>query len=123
MTKTLCILIAFAITSYGGVPSAAQNAAADHGPYPANYEVIVRRWIKQTFNDPYSLRDLTISKPAKGWRTGAPLFGEKAVNYGWEVLVTVNAKNTFGAYTGLQTYDLILRDGRVISDGSRDAVR
>lgn len=109
--------------SCAAYPSAAQNEAADHGPYPKNYEAIVHDWMKRTLFDPYSVRDLTIAKPVKGWRTGSPLFGEKSVNYGWEVLVTLNAKNQLGAYTGLQTYDLIIRDGRVQSDGARDAVR
>ena len=122
--KTLCTLIATTLLASicAAFPNAAQNEAAHHGPYP-NYESIVRDWMKRTLADPYSVRDLTIAKPVKGWRTGSPLFGEKSVNYGWEVIVTLNAKNQFGAYTGLQTYDLIIRDGKVQSDGGRDAVR
>jgi hypothetical protein len=122
--KAISVIIAtaFLAATCAALPSPQQNAAADHGPYPSNYRAIVNDWIKHTFADPYSIRDLTITKPAKGWRSGSPLFGEKSVNYGWEVLVTCNAKNQLGAYTGLLTYDLIIRDGKVASDGSRDAV-
>jgi hypothetical protein len=96
------------------MPNAAENAAADHGPYPGNYEGIVHTWISKTFFDPHSIQDLAIEKPTKGWRTGAPILGEKAAYYGWEVLVSVNGKNRFGGYTGLQKYDLIIRDGVII---------
>jgi hypothetical protein len=33
---------------------------------------------------------------------------------GWEVIFTANAKNSFGAYTGKQQIDLLVRDGQVI---------
>jgi hypothetical protein len=110
--------MALALAGCATQPNAAENAAADHGPYPGNYEAIVHTWISKTFFDPYSIRDLTIDKPFKGWRTGAPLFGEKPAYYGWEVVVTVNGKNRFGAYVGLQKYDLIIRDGKIIYQGN-----
>ena len=114
----LYIMSAALLIGCAEFPNAKQNASADHGPYPTNYEEIVHQWISKTFFDPYSIRDLAIEKPTKGWRTGAPLFGEKPVYYGWEVLVSVNGKNRFGAYVGLQKYDLIIRDGKIIYEGN-----
>ena len=73
-------------------------------------------WISKTFFDLHAIRDLQIEKPVKGWKTGAPLFGEKPVSYGWEVIVTVNGKNRFGGYVGLQKFDLMIRDGTIISE-------
>lgn len=117
--KTIWILIAVALlASCAEMPNAQQNATADHGPYPANYEQIVHAWIAETFFDPHSVQDLMIAKPFKGWRTGAPIFGEKSVYYGWEVVVRANGKNQLGGYTGLKTYDLIIRDGKIIYDGT-----
>ena len=112
--KTTIVLVSLAFASCATIPNATQNASADHGPYPANYEEIVHNYIAKTFLDPYSVRDLQIEKPAKGWITGAPLFGEPSVYYGWEVIFTVNGKNSFGGYTGLQKIDLIVRNGAVV---------
>jgi hypothetical protein len=116
--KLIIALVALAFASCATTPNATQNASADHGPYPANYETIVHAWISTTFFDPYSVRDLKIEKPFKGWRTGAPIFGEKSVYYGWEVVVKLNGKNRFGGYVGLQTYDLIIRRGKIIYAGN-----
>jgi hypothetical protein len=114
-TKRLLLTIAMlALASCASFPNAQQNASADHGPYPANYKEIVHNYIAKTFKDPYSVRDLEINKPTKGWFTGARIFGEPSAYYGWEVIFTVNAKNSFGAYTGRQQIDLLVRDGQVI---------
>lgn len=115
---TRLALVAVCLTSCAGLPDANQNASADHGPYPSNYQEIVHRWIATTFFDPHSVQDLTISKPTKGWKTGSPLFGEPSVTYGWEIIVKANGKNRFGGYTGLQTYDLIIRNGVIVYDGT-----
>jgi hypothetical protein len=110
---TLSILLAIA-ASVSAFPNAKQNEAADHGPYPKNHEEIVQKYIHENFMDPYSIRDLAIQKPTKGWVTGAWLFGEKPITYGWEIIFAVNAKNSFGAYSGLQKIDLIVRDGKIV---------
>jgi uncharacterized protein YceK len=115
-TKLFSLMIALALAGCAEMPSATKNASADHGPYPSNYEQVVHDWIAQTFFDPHSIQDLTIAQPAKGWHTGAPILGEKAVYYGWEVIVSVNGKNRLGGYTGLQKYDLLLRDGKIIRE-------
>src|SRR6266446_4212719 len=109
MTKTLTLLtLLLVLAGCASMPNAQQNASADHGPYPANYEHIVRDYIAKNFKDPYSVRDLEIKKPTKGWFTGAPIFGEPSAYYGWEVIFTVNAKNSFGAYIGRQQIDLLV---------------
>lgn len=110
----LTIIAAALLTSCASQPTAQQNATADHGPYPANYQQIVRDYIAKSFFDPYSVRDVQIQKPTKGWFTGAPMFGEPAQYYGWEIIFTANGKNRLGAYAGLQKIDLLVRDGRVI---------
>jgi hypothetical protein len=96
------------------LPNAKQNEAADHGPYPKEYEQIVQKYIHENFKDPYSIRDLSIQKPSKGWVTGAWIFGEKPITYGWEIIFAVNGKNSYGAYNGLEKIDLVVRDGKII---------
>lgn len=113
-TLPLYVMCSLLLANCATIPTPAQNAAADHGPSPSNYEEIVHTYIKRTFLDPYSVRDLQIEKPKKGWMTGAPLFGEPSAYYGWDVVFTLNGKNSFGAYTGLQTIDLLVRNGEIV---------
>jgi hypothetical protein len=116
--KTFPIIIIIALAGCAENPNPQKNAAADHGPYPEHYEAIIHEWIRTEFFDPYSIRDLEIAKPMKGWRTGAPIFGEKSIYYGWEVVVKLNGKNRMGGYVGLQTFDVLIRDGKVIWSGN-----
>jgi hypothetical protein len=113
MKIALSILLTITTPAWA-LPNAKQNEAADHGPYPKDYEAIVQNYIRTTFKDPYSIRDLSIQKPTKGWVTGAWIFGEKPITYGWEIIFAVNGKNGFGAYTGLQKIDLVVRDGKIV---------
>ncbi len=120
MKTYLLTLLALAVclTSCATVPNEAENANADHGPYPGDYEALVHTWIAKAFFDPHSIQDLHIEKPVKGWKTGAPILGEPSVTYGWEVLVDVNGKNRLGGYTGLQRYDLLIRNGAIVYEGN-----
>src|SRR5436189_52262 len=114
MIRILTLIMAtVALAGCVSVPTQ-QNASADHGPYPTNYEAIVHAYISKNFFDPDSVRDLEIQKPTKGWSTGAPILGEPSTYYGWEVIFSVNGKNQTGGYTGLQKYDLLVRDGVAI---------
>jgi len=116
MKNVVLYIMSALLIGCASFPSAQQNTAADHGPYPQNYQEIVHSWISKTFFDPYSVQDVQISSPTKGWATGAPLFGEKSVYYGWEVIVSANGKNRFGAYVGIQKFDLLIRNGLIIRE-------
>ena len=109
----------------GSVVSLAALAAAlllggcavkpDHaqiGPYPAEYRDLVKGHIDRTFFDPYTMRNVSISYPSQGH-----LFFRQ----GWLVCVEANAKNRFGAYTGLKRQVYLINEDRVINsmDGSR----
>jgi hypothetical protein len=37
-----------------------------------------------------------------------------AAKYGWRSCVTFNSKNSFGAYTGLETYSTVIIDGYAV---------
>jgi hypothetical protein len=93
-------------------PKPAEVAAADYGAYPSNYNEIVHAWIKKSFLDPYSVRDLKIGVPEKYWVQDPPLLGGKR-HFGYMVAVALNGKNSFGAYVGIHGYRVLIRDGRV----------
>ena len=126
-TKLISILIVLLLISgCATMPTMleAEEATADYGQYPSNYEEIVHDWINKVFFDPQSVRDLTISKPVKSWiQEPAPLelciqntsFIELGkVYYGYFVNVTCNAKNRMGGYVGRKTTGLLIRNGIII---------
>lgn len=92
--------------------SACVGSSDDLGPYPTNYEQIVKDYLHENLKDPYSVRDLAITAPvqASAW-TGLLYSGEL---FAWKTCVTYNAKNSFGAYIGLNSYGYYIRDGEVV---------
>lgn len=91
------------------------------GPYPDNYKEIVSAFVKKTHYDPYSLRDVAISKPTPG------VF---FVNQGYYVCFQCNAKNRMGGYVGISRNAYLINSSGVIlafenamrcNDGQPDA--
>jgi hypothetical protein len=102
--------IIFILTACVGLPSNEEAALADYGVYPNNYEEIVKNYYYTALKDPDSARFKNISIPKKYW-LGDRFTGAK---FGYLVAVTINAKNSYGAYTGYETHALLLRNGNVI---------
>jgi len=80
-----------------------------YGPYPTNYKEIVMRWLDTQLIDSGSARIEWNGdpKPSNLGTPDKPLFGY-LVNF------KVNARNRFGAYTGMQSHGALIRDGQVI---------
>jgi hypothetical protein len=93
-----------------------QAQTADCGPYPQNYQELTKQYITANLKDPSSAKYRLKEKPRKTYfedtlrgklSTGETIFC-------WIVHVDVNAKNSFGAYAGFQTWQFYIRDGRII---------
>lgn len=89
----------------------ATPTASESGPYPTAYRAIAKNYVRQTFFDPYSIRDAEISQPKPG-QMAIP--GIIKVETGWIVCVRANAKNRMGAYTGIRDTVMVIRDGQVL---------
>ena len=94
-------------------PSAEQLRLADCGAPPKDPRSIVMGYIKANFKDPYSIQDLQIGVPFRTSETAPPLLGGKTV-YGYKIPFSVNAKNSYGAYNGVQQYVLFTYNGKII---------
>lgn len=81
----------------------------DHGKYPSRYAALVRKWFTGTLKDPYSAKYGRISKPRKEHAIEA---GEGI--FGWSVCATVNAKNSFGAYTGNAVFWFLIVNNEIV---------
>lgn len=83
---------------------------ADYGAYPNNYKEIVRNHYEKVAKDPDSIKYKEITKPKKYANNVKGTFD-------YLVCVTMNAKNSYGAYTGYSTDRFHIRDGQVVSFG------
>ena len=79
------------------------------GPYPTNYKEIVTNWLKTQLIDAESARIEWNGDPKP-----ADLGTEGEHLYGYLVNFKVNARNRFGAYTGMQSHGVLIGNGEVI---------
>lgn len=78
---------------------------------PSNYRAQTVTYLRRTLKDPYSVRDAEITDPTVifvGLVNGTSAPG---------VCVRMNAKNSFGAYIGLQTMAVAFKNGSVMGAG------
>ena len=90
----------------------------DYGSYPRNHEQLIKRHLAQTLIDPNSVMLDGISRPRKFVRFergSHPIETNTPINTiaGYIVCARVNAKNSYGGYTGWQLHPYLIRDGRI----------
>lgn len=84
-------------------------ANADFGQYPVAYEELIKEWAASNLKDPESARFGAITKPRKEW-----VVANLAPVYGFSVCADINAKNSYGGYTGSQTFWFFIRDNKIV---------
>ncbi len=89
-------------------PTPEQLARADYGEYPTNYERIVKEFMVECLKDPDSAQ-YKFKAPYKGYVCKPPIQGGGVDKFGWLVDVQVNAKNSYGGYTGYKRYLFIFK--------------
>jgi hypothetical protein len=92
------------------LPTQEEVAGWDFGPHPADYERVVKDFYQRNLKDPDSAKYQNISFPTRYWL--ANRLGER--KFGYLVCVALNAKNSYGAYTGYATDALFIRYGQVV---------
>lgn len=86
-------------------PGQLATTGTEHvGPYPENWEYLVRDYIKANFADPYSIRDAMAAPPYRN----SKLFYDT-----WTVCVRLNAKNQMGGYSGLTYYSFGIKNNAI----------
>lgn len=97
----------------GGVAAQAQQGSpadqALYGPYPNNYKDIVMKWLSERLVDVGTAR---IEWQGDPQATDLGKNGEHL--YGYLVQFRVNARNSFGTYTGMQQHAALIKNGEVI---------
>ena len=117
--KNLTLLIAIlSVYVIVGCASTSTQATVDHGPSPVDYENAIMNYLDRNLKDPDSLKDFAIlTVPRKGFLNyGAFQTGPTGKNFSnamWYVCIEYRAKNSYGAYAGLQQEALFFYDNRV----------
>ncbi len=107
--RLLGIVMALLLTGCGGIPADKEVSVVEYGPYPDNYEEIIKNFHLKVLKDPSSAQYQFFSPPTPYKFTN--LRGSYA---GYCVRVTYNAKNAFGAYTGFVTEGAIINYQAVV---------
>lgn len=83
---------------------------------PQNYEQTIRNHLNENLNDPYTVRELEIRQAVRmNLEYDIPhkfLYEGQVI---WFSIVSYNAKNSFGAYTGKKFYTYIFRGDDIVS--------
>ncbi len=105
-----CVLLGGCVTG----PSAEQLANADYGEPISEQEARAKaeRWVRSILKDPESAR-FQWDRFGQGWVSNGLLNGG-GYTYGYLLLGRVNARNSFGGYTGDRNYKFIFRDGEIV---------
>jgi len=92
-------------------PSQVAISSADYGTLPNDYQQQIKNHMASVLKDPESAR-YTFEPPFKGYSQDGSLSPTSGgVRYGQIVGVQVNAKNSYGGYTGNQLYVFMFSDG------------
>jgi len=91
--------------------------SADYGPYPRNYERLIRNHLNQTLLDADSAKIRIINSPRRVFRVTDSVT-EPNTSAFYLVCVNVNAKNAYGGYTGWQTKFYRFEHGAISTNGA-----
>lgn len=83
----------------------------DAGPAPQNFLPKIMSELRKGLKDPYSLRDLRVCEP----KAGGAYLGLEWHRATWSSLISFNAKNSFGAYSGITVFHVKFEKGEVVS--------
>jgi len=113
---TVIGLVCLLLTGCVATPTPEQIATAYYGERPTQVfqEVVIKSFMSSMLKDPDSAK-FQFEEAYKSYVTYYPdtIFPSKT-EYGWVIKVRVNAKNSFGGYTGYQLYTFLVRDENLI---------
>ena len=94
------------------LPIQGEIDSVDHGPYPHDYEAIIKAYYRGVLINPYWAQ-YEFSQPMAVCYKEEPLEGGRLLG-GYLVVVKVNAKNRMGEYVWNKTEGFFLKAGRII---------
>lgn len=116
MLKYLTLLLSIVVLSGCKTmpPSPEVMAKADYGAYPTTYRSIISSYMELILKDASSAKYRYIKEPSKSWSDNL---------FGYSVCVHLNARNSFGGYTGFKLHYFMIKNNRVINHFTQKAQR
>jgi len=114
MRKPLFLTVAVAalsLSACASAPTAQEIANADYGRAMTQEECesTVKATIGTYLKDPTSAQ-YQFGTCGKGWAPSVPV-ASLPKQFGYRLSASINAKNSFGGYTGYKPYDFLMKDG------------
>lgn len=102
-------------------PTRREVDTAEYGPYPENYEKLVRDHLRTRLTDPAGAIVEFRAGPGRLYQQDSVL---RARQYGWGVCLFVNDRNKDGTFDGFHPIVYIINSGRIIAvnGGARDNI-
>jgi len=88
------------------------ESGAEFGKYPAKYQEIIKSYLEKYLKDPDSAKYSVFTKPRKEFAIDNAL--NKHAIYGYSACVLVNAKNSYGGYTGNHLFWFFIQNDNII---------
>lgn len=99
------------LVSCAGQPTKTEINKANYGKKPVNYENLVKEKMKDTLKDPDSAKYKFNREPSKMWIVNP--YGDGHL-FGWGTCGEINAKNSYGGYTGFQRYFYFFQENKMV---------
>lgn len=90
-----------------------------YGAYPNDYQNIVKSYMSQQLKDPDSAKYLNFREPKKYLKIVN--VKNRVAILGYSTCVDINAKNSYGGYTGSKRYWFFIRDGNIVDSLNPEA--
>lgn len=91
-------------------PTPSEIQASDPGPVPTDYEAAIREFWASRLKDPTSPL-YAFRSPVKGYSSRLP--DGQPYCFGWRIPYALNAKNSYGGYSGNEAYSGFFKDGKL----------
>lgn len=107
LIKISVISVSIVLAGCVSAPNSSEINSANYGVLPNNYQDVIKSEMGKRLKDPNSA-EYDFSQPYKAWcKSGFTTF------YGWLAPFSLNAKNSYGGYTGAQTFVYLINDKSV----------
>lgn len=105
----LAVLLVLGLAGCASFPTPQESRGFNHGVPIARPAAVtlVTRFVQSTAKDPDSVR-MTCGAPEAYWTQNR--FTKASLVVGYRIECLVNAKNSYGGYTGNQAYGFMIRD-------------
>jgi hypothetical protein len=112
--RYLSFLFVFLLTGcLASSPTKIQVESADYGAKPVFSTEVIKAVIKMQLKDPDSAKIQGITPFKREWYLNPENFNTQFA-YAWMSCASVNAKNSYGAYTGYKSYVFFFRGENLV---------